>query len=143
MIQEQALVKKIQGNRAFVEVQRQHGCHNCSLSGACGTGSLGRLLGIRQKPLSIPNDRNLEIGDKILIGLPEKTYVLSSFLIYLFPLLCLFLFSILADVAFGSQDGLNVLAALMGLVFGLLVSAGLSNHIFVKAIQPRVIRQLW
>lgn len=142
MIEELALVKNIQGNRVIVEVLRQ-GCQGCEISGACGTGSLGRLFGFRPKPISIPNELFLKKGDKVIIGLPEKSYVLSSFLIYLFPLLSMFLFSIIVDVLFGSVDGLNVLAALAGLIIGLLISAKLSKYAFVNAIQPQVIRQLW
>lgn len=143
MIKEQALVKKLQGDYVIVEVQRQSGCQGCNLNASCGMGSFGRLFGVKQKPISIHNDINLKTGDKVIIGIPEKGFVLSSFLIYLFPLFCLFLFSILADVLFNSQDILNGLAAIVGLVIGLLVSAVLSKHKLVKTIQPQLIQQIW
>ena len=143
MIEETAQVKTIHGDFALVEVQRQGGCHGCSLSAGCGTGSLGRLLGSRQKPFSVLNSLNLKPGDRVILGMAENAYVAVGLLVYLLPLATLFLFSIIADSIFGSVDTINVVAAITGLMFGLLVSAKLSKLACFKSIQPQIIRQIW
>lgn len=143
MIEELAQVKGIQGGNALIEVSRQGGCQGCNLSAGCGTGSLGRLLGHRQKPFLIPNRLNLKTGDKVIVGMPENAYVQAGFLIYLLPLVCLFVFTIVADSLFGSVDGLNVLAAIAGLVGGILLAAKLAKQAFFKSLRPQIIRQIW
>lgn len=143
MIEELAQVKGTQDGNALIEVSRQGGCHGCNLRAGCGTGSLGRLLGHRQKPFFIANSLNLKKGDKVIIGLPENAYVLAGFLVYILPLFGLFLFSILADNLFGSDDVVNVLAAIAGLVCGVLVAARLARQTFFKTLQPHIIRQIW
>ncbi len=139
MIKEQAIVKKIQGDHAIVELGRDNGCQGCELSAACGTGSLGKLLGFRLKPLSIVNDNHLKPGDRVIIGLPEKSYLSACFLIYLLPLICLFIFALLADIIFGSRDGLNVLAAMVGLLAGIFLSAWFARQPIMKSVKPHFI----
>lgn len=144
MIEEQAQVKEIQGANAILEVVRQqHSCNACNLNAGCGVASLGRLLGFRQKPFSLPNHMNLKKGDKVIIGMAENSYVMAGFIIYLLPLACLFTFSLIADMLFGSIDGLNVLAAITGLITGFLLAARLSRQTYSKSMQPHVVRQIW
>lgn len=143
MIEEQAQVKGVRGGKVLIEVLRLGGCQGCTLSAGCGTGSLGRLLGHRQKPFALANSLNLKTGDKVIVGMPENAYVLAGFLIYLLPLLSLFLFSMVADRLFGSVDGVNVLAAIAGLVCGILMAAKLARQTFFKTLQPHIIRQVW
>ena len=81
MIEELAQVQKLNGDKAIIEIHRQNACQSCELSGGCGTGSLGRLLGYRKQSLIIQNDYNLKIGDRVVVGLPDKSY-LSAGLVF-------------------------------------------------------------
>lgn len=143
MIKETAQVTGIQGEYALIEVLRETGCHGCSLGASCGTGSIGRLLGHRQKPFSIANSLNLRKGDRVILGMAENAYLSAGFLVYIVPLFCLFLFSILADIVFGSIDFINVLAAIAGLIFGILLTAKLLKFTCFKSIEPQIIKQIW
>jgi sigma-E factor negative regulatory protein RseC len=143
MIEETAQVKAIHGDFALIEVLRQGGCNGCSLAAGCGTGSLGRLLGRRQKPFSIVNSLNLGPGDRVILGVAENAYVSVGLLVYILPLISMFLFSIVADTLFGSAELINVIGAITGLVGGLLLSAKLSKLPCFKSIQPQIIRQIW
>lgn len=140
MIEEQAVVKQLEDDKAIIEVVRQNACSSCALSNGCGTGSLGRLLGHRPQILSIQNDKNLKIGDKVVIGLPDKSYLSAGFLIYLLPLLTLFLFAGLTDLVFDSIEWLNALVSLAGLACGFLIASRLSNRSYAPDLQPRFIR---
>ncbi|MCK4710316.1 MAG: SoxR reducing system RseC family protein [Gammaproteobacteria bacterium] len=141
MIEEQALVIALQGDQVIIQIQRQNACQSCELSGGCGTGSLGRLLGYRQRDLLLQNDHNLVVGDKVVIGLPEKYFIYAGLLMYLFPLLCLFIFAVLSDFVFDATQWINVVSSLFGLVLGLLFSAKLANKTFASQLQPRYIRR--
>jgi len=140
MIQEQAKVISIEGDHAIVEINRQSGCQSCELSGACGTGSLGRLLGHRQKPIAVPNRLKLKSGDKVLLRLPEQSLLISGFMVYLLPLIFLFGFAMLTEVLFNSQDWLNVVSALVGLFSGFRLSSRLLSKNLSQKLEPQVDR---
>ncbi|MDJ0834077.1 MAG: SoxR reducing system RseC family protein [Gammaproteobacteria bacterium] len=140
MIEELAIVKRIEGDRAVIEVMRQNACQSCELSGGCGTGSLGKLLGQRKVSFTMRNEHGLKIGDRVVIGLPDRSYLTAGFIVYLLPLLSLFLFAGLTDFLFGSIEWVNVLSAVVGLGLGLLWAARLANHNYARDFQPHFIR---
>lgn len=143
MIEEQALVKSLQGDQALIEVQRQNACQSCDLSEGCGTGSLGRLLGYKKLSLSIPNRDKLRVGDLIIIGMPDKYFHIAGFLVYLLPLIGLFFFAIVANYLFNGTESVTVLASLAGLAFGLLFSGRLAKHDLALKLKPQFIRQIY
>lgn len=143
MIEEQARVTAIRDGDAIVEVVRASGCQACELKAGCGTGSLGRLLGFKQKPFTVKNELDLRPGDRVILALAEKSLALAGLLVYLLPLASLFIFAIVAELWLAAGDALTVLAALLGLATGLFFSAWLSRHALVKNVQPRVVRQIW
>ena len=141
MIEEQALVIALQVEQAVIQIQRQNACQSCELSGGCGTGSLGRLLGVRQQSLLLQNDHQLKVGDIVIIGLPEKHFIYAGFLMYLLPLISLFIFAIISDYLFDATQWANVVAAFIGLALGLIFTAKLSNKTFASQLQPQFIRR--
>ena len=141
MIKEQALVVELLGEYAVIEIQRQSACQSCDLKAGCGTGSLGRLLGYKPLALSILNRHKLRIGDRIIIGMPEKYIHIAGLLMYLLPIGCLFLFALAANYFFNATEWINVLASLSGLVFGLLVISRLAKKDFAQKMKPQFIRQ--
>jgi len=143
MIEEQALVKSLQGDQALIEVQRQNACQSCDLSEGCGTGSLGRLLGYKKLALSIPNRDKLQVGDLIVIGMPDKYFHIAGFLVYLLPLIGLFLFALIANYIFNGTEAVTVLSSLVGLAFGLFFSGRLAKHDLALKLKPQFIRQIY
>ena len=141
MIEEQALVTQLQGHLAIIEMQSQSACQSCELSGGCGTGSLGRLLGYRKKSLSIDNNHQLKVGDRVIIGLPEKYFLFAGFIMYLLPLVGLFVFAMISDFLFDATQWINVVASLFGLASSLMLTARLSKKTFASKMKPHFIRK--
>jgi len=143
MIEEQALVISLQGDQALIEVQRQNACQSCDLSEGCGTGSLGRLLGYKKLALSITNSHKLQVGDHIVIGMPDKYFHIAGFLVYLLPLIGLFCFALVANYLFNGTESVTVLSSLAGLAFGLFFSGRLAKHDLALKLKPQFIRQIY
>jgi len=141
MIEEHALIIALQGDQVVLQIQRQNSCQSCEVSGVCGTGSLGRLLGVRQQNILLQNDHKLSVGEKVIIGLPEKHLIYAGFLMYLLPLISLIFFAIISDYLFGATQWANVVASLAGLGLGLVFSSKLSNKTLAKQLQPHFIRR--
>ena len=141
MIEERARVVQLQGDRAVIEMQRQNGCDSCELSGGCGTGSLGRLLGHRAQVYTIPNEQNLKAGDHIVIGMPDRSFLLASMLMYILPLLTMLVAALFAQLLLGAGDGVVAATALGGLGLGLFATIRLSASEFARRFQPRFMRR--
>jgi sigma-E factor negative regulatory protein RseC len=137
MIQQLATVIDVIDNKALLSVHNQ-GCQSCHLSGACGTGSLGRLLGHRQQPLQVDNLSGLKKGDRVMLELPEKALLYASFSMYLLPLMFMFSFALVAGLLLDASDAINVLAAVIGLFVGLKISASLAAKRFSGFSRPYV-----
>ncbi len=140
MIEEKAVVVALLNGQAILEAKQKNACQSCELSGGCGTGSLGRLLGHKAQNLSIKNDHKLSVGDRIIIGMPEKFFIYAGFLMYLLPLGFLFIFSLVSNYLFMATEWINVLAALCGLASGLVLTVKLSRNSLSDKLQPRFIR---
>jgi sigma-E factor negative regulatory protein RseC len=141
MIEQQAQVTFVKGDKVWMTVKRQSGCQHCSLSEGCGTGSLGKLMGYKSTEWVFPNTLGLKSGDTVMLTIPDKSYLLSSFLIYLLPLLTFFLSAVIAEYLWHAE-WVTVVISLLGLSTGLLFSASLSRRRYANALQPKIMRKI-
>ena len=80
------------------------------------------------------------MGDSVIVGINEKALLKSALLLYILPLVTLFVGAILASQLW-QTDGSTMLGAAIGLVLGLLWVKGhtMSNRYF-SLQQPVILR---
>ncbi|WP_022960996.1 SoxR reducing system RseC family protein [Halopseudomonas pelagia] len=118
MIEEQGRVLSLEPDAAWVETIRRNTCGSCQARAGCGQALLQRLgAGARQGYIRVLRDRSLQVGDQVVIGLPENAIVHASLCMYLVPLIGLFGAAFLAE-GLGLAEPWVILAALTGLVSG-------------------------
>jgi len=146
MIEEQAFILELSGQTALVEIKHQSSCHSCDAQSSCGTSSLSQLFGNRPSQFYLTLDHSdasqtLKVGDVIVIGLEDQNYLNASILIYLLPLLFLFVFAMIADQSLGLNDIFVALFALFGLSTGFQIAKriALSNK---QLLTPQFIKKL-
>lgn len=125
---------------AWVEAERRTSCHGCTLSQGCGTGSIAKYLMIKPIIVKVSNPVGAEAGDRVIVGLPEKAFLRSSFMLYMLPLLAMFLGAGLGGTLasyFGGDEGLGVLLGLGGLAGGLL---GVRHMRIESDLEPKILR---
>lgn len=127
MIEEQAYVVSLSGSQARVEIKRQSSCNSCSAQSSCGTSSLSKLFGNRPSQFildlsSYEFTEPLKVGDVVMVGLEDLSYLKASLLIYFLPLLFMFGFAIMAEQLFDLSELFVVLFAAFGLWFGFQVA---------------------
>lgn len=140
MIEEAANVVSVQGKYVEIQMQRQSACSHCELERGCGTGAIGRMLGHRNKPLFIENTLNMKPGDRILLGMPDRSFLKASLLIYGLPLGLLVISTVLAQIVSNGSEVLVPIAAVAGLLGGLFISAKLTRKRFARQFNPRVLQ---
>lgn len=109
---------------ALAEIQRRGLCGTCQAEGSCSTNLLAEFFANRvQHRLKLLNTLNAKQGDYITIGLLETTFLKSALLVYLFPIILMFVAGISAQTFFAPLSDLWVgIASLSGFGIGLLIS---------------------
>lgn len=123
MIEEKAYVVGKSETHAWVEAQRRTGCDGCAVSKQCGTGAIAKYLIRKSILIKALNPIGAEIGDIVVVGIPERTLLLGSFVLYTMPLLVMFLGAGLAEILvqyFDDGESLVILFGFGGLSAGLL-----------------------
>lgn len=90
MILQKATVVAIETNRIWVEAERQSTCGGCQIRQGCGTGLLAKHVGKRFNRIAVPNNKTVNIGQKVTVAIPEDALLQGAFMMYLLPLLAMF-----------------------------------------------------
>lgn len=141
MIEEPGRVVAVEASAVWVETRRSSSCASCSARGSCGEGLLERI-GVQQRhPVVLADtDLRLQVGDSVIIGIPEDLLLSSSLQIYLLPLLGLLAGSLLLN-----EMNLGEPAVIIGGLTGMSlvwwqVRRHLRRHESDSHTRPRVLR---
>ncbi|MBN1533997.1 MAG: SoxR reducing system RseC family protein [Spirochaetes bacterium] len=112
-------VVSVEGRFVIVEAQGGSQCEGCAMGHSCGLGAKDRPRRIRMR-----NSIGVAEGDRVLFTLQERTVLIASFLLYLFPVAML-----IGGAAAGAAAGIpgvdRDLSAAGGGIAALLVSLGI------------------
>ncbi len=127
MIEEQATIVSLSNQRALVEIKHQSSCSSCDAKSSCGTSSLSQLFGNRPSQFyldlkPIKSSMPLQVGDAIMIGIEDASYLNASALIYLLPLVLMFGLSLFAEQVLMLSDPIILIFAIFGLWFGFQIA---------------------
>ncbi|MGZ5011497.1 MAG: SoxR reducing system RseC family protein [Methylobacter sp.] len=88
MIEESAVVVKIENHQVWVESGQNSACGACLQKASCSTNAIGSVL--KKKAVPVDSDIQLEIGDQVMVAIDESLLLRASLLLYLMPLIALF-----------------------------------------------------
>lgn len=139
MIKEWATVIAWDNGMAQVSCDVKTSCNSCSSRAGCGTRVLNKLGPQTSHTISVPSAEPLVAGQKVELGITESSLLGSAMLVYMSPLLGLFVVAALFQVLFGS-DIAALCGAVLGGVGGFLIAKGLSPRLAAKETwQPIII----
>ncbi|WP_373185482.1 SoxR reducing system RseC family protein [Halopseudomonas sp.] len=143
MIEERGKVLSIESGAVWVETIRQSTCGSCQARAGCGQALLQRLgSGARSGFIRVLSDQPLAVGDEVIIGLPEDAVLKASALMYVLPLLMLFMFALIGDLV-GLAEPWLILVAAVGLAAGFVTAGWYTRRARSNpAYHPRVLRNL-
>ncbi len=138
MIEELATVVKVKNQQVWVNPQISSGCGACMQKTSCTSSIVGQFF--KPRIIEVDSSFPLSVGDKVMVTIDESLLLNASLLLYLFPLIAMF---IGAGVAEGlSNVESHIITAGLGSLFfslGLLhfsQKTWLSNYC-VKAVVIR------
>lgn len=138
MIKEWATVVSWQNGEALVSCDVKASCSSCASRAGCGTRVLNKLGPQTTHTIVVASDVPLEPGQKVELGIAEGSLLGSAMLVYLSPLVGLFLIASLFQVLFGS-DLAALSGAILGGVGGFLIARGYSRKLAAREVWQPVI----
>lgn len=132
MIKEWATVVSWQNGEALVSCDVKSSCNSCSSRAGCGSRVLNKLGPQTTHTITVPSAQPLVAGQKVELGIAESSLLSSALLVYMTPLLGLFIMAGLFQALFGA-DIAAVCGALLGGVGGFLLARGLSPRLSNRA----------
>ena len=130
MIEEEAIVVCVSENKVWVEPLTRSSCGGCVRNQGCSSSFLSRSVGKRR--ISVDTEILVTPGDSVVVGLDEGALLKGSLVIYLIPLIALFVSGFAGDYAF-SRMGLGSFSDAGGAVFA--ISGFLLSFTIIKRIQ--------
>jgi len=95
MIEELAIVTKIENHQVWVESGPNSACGGCLQKASCTTSAIGSVL--KKKSVPVDSDIQLKTGDQVMVAIDESLLLRASLLLYLVPLIALFTGAGIAD----------------------------------------------
>lgn len=117
MIEERGRVVAVDSGEAWVQTIRQSACHSCSARKGCGH----RLLSERQgqaMQIRVANAIGVQVGDEVMVGIPESSLLKASLMLYLVPLLTMVVGAVLTEQWLSAREGWIILGGVAGLAGG-------------------------
>ena len=95
MIEESAVVVKIQNHQVWVESGQNSTCGGCQQKSSCTSNAISSVL--KKKPVPVDCDIALTTGDAVMVAIDENMLLRASLILYLLPLIALFIGAGMAD----------------------------------------------
>jgi len=136
MIEQQARVTFVEGNRIYVESLQTSACSQCAQKSSCGSAIYASVLPKRQ--LALTTSLSLKQGDNVVVGLNERDLLRASLLLYLLPVIVM----LITVSCFDGSDEITALLAVGSLAASLYCIHRLQAyfiHFFMTA--PTIVRK--
>ncbi len=127
MIEEIAVVTKKIDSQVHLEIERRTACGICGQTRGCGNATFGKMLGHQQGEIKAQNAINANVGDRVVVGIEESLFLNATILLYVVPLVALFVGAGLAEILF-DQEFLVILGAILGLFLGFFAVKKYTNR---------------
>ncbi len=95
MLEESAIVVKIEHGQAWVVGTQNNACAGCAQKTSCSSTALASVL--KKKPVPVDSELSLQIGDTVIVAIDESVLLRAAFSLYVAPLTALFIGAGIAD----------------------------------------------
>ncbi|MCX0501367.1 SoxR-reducing system protein RseC [Erwinia billingiae] len=139
MMREWATVVSWNNGIATLHSEIKTSCSSCSARKGCGSHMLDKLGPKNAHVMKVASAQPLAAGQRIELGIAEKSLLSSALLVYMTPLVGLFIVAGLFQALFHT-DIAAVSGALLGGVGGFILAKGISTYLGKSAsFQPVIL----
>jgi sigma-E factor negative regulatory protein RseC len=127
MIEETGRVISIEEGFADVETIRTSSCTSCRARHGCGHHAIAQVSSANRMRMRAIDPLTVEVGQKVIVGIPEDTLLQASVWMYMIPLLGLVGGAVLPSL-WGGGSGVAVIFSIIGFSGGLLLARNKSKQ---------------
>lgn len=127
MIEETGRVLSIEEGFADVETIRTSSCTSCRARHGCGHHAIAQVSSANRMRMRAIDPLTVEVGQKVVVGIPEDTLLQASVWMYLVPLLGLVGGAVVPSL-WGGGSGIAVIMSIIGFAGGLLLARNKSKQ---------------
>lgn len=142
MIEETGRVVAVEASAVWVETVRRSTCQSCSARHGCGHSLMERdRAGARARVRALCDGHQPQVGDQVVVGVPEGALMHGAVMVYLLPMVLLFAGALVGALISGAEQTLAAPFGVAGLVIGFLFNRWYSQrHLADTRWQPRVMQ---
>ena len=145
MIEESAVVVKIENHQVWVESGSNSACGGCLQKASCTTNALGSI--IKKRSVPVDSDIQLKAGDQVMVAIDENLLLRASLLLYLMPVCALFTGAGIADWLLNDNaknaDLWIAGSAVLSLLASLWIINKMQSRLILGYARPRVVRKVF
>jgi sigma-E factor negative regulatory protein RseC len=143
MIEQTGRVVAVERGVAWVQTVQQSTCNACSANKGCGTAVLNKLSGGRVTQTPCKDHLGVNVGDTVVIGIPDDALLKASFLVYFMPLMLLVLGALVGDHWWPGNELYSILTGLFGLFVGFALVKMIASSSRMEAdTQPILVKRI-
>lgn len=140
MMEQEAIVSRIEECHAYVEICEDGGCGHCHEVGGCKSGILIQLFNDKPRQFRIINRIGARQGERVIVRIAEGATLRAALLTYLVPVLFLLLGGALGKTMMEGGDGATALGALGGFALGVLAGLTLRRTRLAPVADPVLVK---
>ena len=119
-MKEQFEVIKVENETMTLKVNRSDTCQSCSANNSCGTGILANYFD-HYSVFNRPSQDGTIVGDFITLEVPSSELFSRAFMLYILPLIMLFVGGYFGMLLFPSNELLQILLSFIGFLFAFVI----------------------
>ncbi|MDP8210980.1 MAG: SoxR reducing system RseC family protein [Candidatus Stygibacter australis] len=117
IIEDIAIVSEVKDRRVLVKLPESDSCASCAVHGICQVGE-------NTSSHWIDTDLRLQVGDKVKIFISPALRIMSSFIVFLLPVIMMILVYLIFKYLFVSSENVSILGSVLSLgLSGLIIYA--------------------
>ncbi|MBI9086256.1 MAG: SoxR reducing system RseC family protein [Desulfobacterales bacterium] len=138
MAREEGIVIEVGDDTVTVKTTRSASCEGCASQGSC-------MAQGDDMEVQVQNNAGARVGDRVVIEFETASLIKATFLLYIFPVICLLVGALIGNVA-GERLGINPSGLSAALAFFLffasfaLVKFGSNRMAGKDAYRPKIVR---
>lgn len=145
MIEENATIIAIKGEKITVTSELKSACSGCQQVDNCGSGQVAKAFPTKQLFLTVKSSLPLQLGDKVILGLNESALLSSAWQVYLWPLFGLLIAGWfgqwLLNINMFSHEIVAIFFALIGGYSGFLLARNQQRKLHhCSELAPKILR---
>lgn len=137
-----ARVVALEAGLAWLEPEQTSSCGGCSAAGLCGAKGIGTLASrLEARRFPLPNDADLAVGERVIVGISERALLKASATAYGLPLIAALGAAGVAQWLAGS-DAITMATMVAGLGLGLIGARWGARWLGARGqLSPRYLRR--